>query len=37
MTSKLTLKSPLVNKIYCIVLGFDSGTAEGNVTYAQSQ
>jgi hypothetical protein len=35
-TSKLTLRSPLVNKIYYIVLGFDSDTATGSVTYAQS-
>ena len=35
-TSKLTLIRPVVNKIYCIMLGFDSATATGSVTYAQS-
>ena len=35
-TSALTLVSPTVNKIYYIVLGFDSASATGNVTYSQS-
>ena len=36
-TSTLKLTRPTTNAIYYIVLGFDSGSATGSVTYAQSQ
>jgi len=35
-TSTVTLTRPATDQIYYIVLGFDSGSATGNVTYAQS-